>query len=50
LRTLGLIRSFSGRTTIIVATHDDAVATMADRTLRIEDGSLIAPSIAGAGE
>jgi putative ABC transport system ATP-binding protein len=45
-----LIRSFRGRTTIIVATHDDAVATMADRTLRIEDGILIAPSIAGAGE
>ena len=45
-----LIRSFRGRTTIIVATHDDAVATMADRTLRIEDGTLIAASIAGAGE
>jgi putative ABC transport system ATP-binding protein len=45
-----LIRSFRGRTTIIVATHDDAVATMADRTLRIEDGTLIAPSIAVAGE
>jgi putative ABC transport system ATP-binding protein len=47
---VGLIRSFRGRTTIIVATHDDAVTSMADRTLRIEDGSLIAASIAGAGE
>jgi putative ABC transport system ATP-binding protein len=45
-----LIRSFRGRTTIIVATHDDAVAAMADRTVRIEDGRLIAASISGAGE
>jgi putative ABC transport system ATP-binding protein len=45
-----LIRSFGGRTTIIVATHDDAVAAMADRTVRIEDGRLIAASVAGAGE
>jgi putative ABC transport system ATP-binding protein len=39
---VGLIRSFRGRTTIIVATHDDAVAAMADRTVRIEDGRLVA--------
>jgi len=45
-----LIRSFRGRTTIIVATHDDAVAAMADRTVRIEDGKLIAASIARPGE
>ena len=37
-----LIRSFCGRTTIIVATHDDAVAAMADRAIRIEDGRLVA--------
>jgi putative ABC transport system ATP-binding protein len=47
---IDLIRSFRGRTTIIVATHDDAVAAMADRTIRIEDGRLIAASVAGAGE
>jgi putative ABC transport system ATP-binding protein len=45
-----LIRSFRGRTTIIVATHDEAVAAMADRTVQIEDGRLIAASVAGAGE
>jgi putative ABC transport system ATP-binding protein len=45
-----LIRSFRGRTTIIVATHDDAVAAMADRTVRIEDGRLVAASVASAGE
>jgi putative ABC transport system ATP-binding protein len=47
---IDLIRSFRGRTTIIVATHDDAVAAMADRTIRIEDGRLIAASVAGPGE
>jgi putative ABC transport system ATP-binding protein len=47
---IDLIRSFRGHTTIIVATHDDAVAAMADRTIRIEDGNLIAASVAGAGE
>ncbi len=41
---VGLIRSFRGRTTIIVATHDDAVAAMADRVARIEDGRLVAAS------
>lgn len=45
-----LIRSFRGRTTIIVATHDDAVAAMADRTVRIEDGRLIAASASRPGE
>jgi putative ABC transport system ATP-binding protein len=45
-----LIRSFRGRTTTIVATHDDAVAAMADRTVRIEDGRLIVASVAGSGE
>jgi putative ABC transport system ATP-binding protein len=39
---IGLIRSFRGRTTVIVATHDDAVAAIADRAPRIEDGRLIA--------
>ena len=47
---VSLVRSFRGRTTIIVATHDDAVAAMADRTLRIEDGGVTAAAIAGAGE
>jgi putative ABC transport system ATP-binding protein len=42
---VGLIRSFRGRTTIIVATHDDAVAAMADRAARIEDGSLVAAAL-----
>jgi len=45
-----LIRSVRGRMTIIVATHDDAVAAMADRTVLIEDGRLIVASAAGAGE
>jgi putative ABC transport system ATP-binding protein len=36
-----LIRSFRGRATIVVATHDDAVAALADRAARIEDGRLI---------
>ncbi len=45
-----LIRSFRGRTTVIVATHDEAVAAMADRTIQIQDGRLIAASAAGAGE
>jgi putative ABC transport system ATP-binding protein len=40
-----LIRSFRGRTTIIVATHDDAVAAMADRAVRIEDGRLVAAAL-----
>jgi putative ABC transport system ATP-binding protein len=40
-----LIRSFRGRTTIIVATHDDAVAAMADRAVRIEDGRLVATAL-----
>jgi putative ABC transport system ATP-binding protein len=47
---IDLIRSFRGQTTIIVATHDDAVAAMTDRTVRIEDGRLIGASISGAGE
>jgi putative ABC transport system ATP-binding protein len=45
-----LIRSFRGRTTVIVATHDEAVAGMADRTIQIQDGRLIAASATGAGE
>jgi putative ABC transport system ATP-binding protein len=45
-----LIRSFRGRTTVIVATHDEAVAAMADRTIQIQDGRLIAASATGAGE
>jgi putative ABC transport system ATP-binding protein len=45
-----LIRSVHGRTTIIVATHDDAVASMADRRVRIEDGTLIAASVSSPGE
>jgi ABC-type lipoprotein export system ATPase subunit len=40
-----LIRSFRGRTTIIVATHDDAVAATADRVARIEDGRLVAAAL-----
>jgi putative ABC transport system ATP-binding protein len=45
-----LIRSFRGRATVIVATHDEAVAAMADRTIQIQDGRLIAASATGAGE
>jgi ABC-type lipoprotein export system ATPase subunit len=33
-----------------VATHDEAVAAMADRTIQIQDGRLIAASATGAGE
>ena len=40
-----LIRSFCRRTTIVVATHDDAVAAMADRAVRIEDGRLVAAAL-----
>jgi ABC-type lipoprotein export system ATPase subunit len=40
-----LIRSFRERVTIILATHDDAVAAMADRAVRIEDGRLVAASL-----
>ena len=36
-----LIRSMRGRTTIILATHDEVVAASADRSVRIEDGRLI---------
>jgi putative ABC transport system ATP-binding protein len=37
-----LIRSFRERMAIILATHDDAVAAMADRAVGIEDGRLVA--------
>jgi putative ABC transport system ATP-binding protein len=40
-----LIRSFRGRTTIVIATHDEAVAAMASRCVRIEDGRLLGGSI-----
>ena len=40
-----LIRSFRERMTIILVTHDDAVAAMADRAVRIEDGRLVAGAL-----
>jgi putative ABC transport system ATP-binding protein len=45
-----LIRSFRGRTTIIVATHDEAIAAMADRAVKIEDGRLFTGSMVSAGK
>ena len=35
-----LIATLRGKTTILLATHDDAVAARADRTVHMEDGTL----------
>jgi len=35
-----LIATLRGQTTILLATHDDAVAARADRTIHMEDGAL----------
>src|SRR5215472_123514 len=35
-----LIAALRGQTTILLATHDDAVAARADRTIHMEDGAL----------
>jgi putative ABC transport system ATP-binding protein len=46
--TIALLRSLSGsgRRTIVIVTHDTAIATEASRVVRMQDGRVLAPVVA----